>query len=747
MLGPHNGRDLLEQAVLAAPMFQVRWRWNATRALAVPRRRGGKAVPPHLQKFRAEDLLAAAFPETVGCLENHHGDVVIPSHPLVQQTMHDCLTEAMDVERWLGVLGEVKAGTIRFVPRDTREPSPFSHELINANPYAFLDGAPLEERRTRAVQTRRSLNPDDFRDLTRLDPAALAQVAEEAWPMVRDAEELHDALLHLVVLHEFELGCWRDWFEQLLLAGRGARLHLPDGTTFCFAAESWPVLRSAYSQGRCEPAVNLPAELERQWEPHEAWVALCRGRTMYAGPQTTAALAALLSLEPSAVQAACEALEGEGVVLRGQFTAEAWSHSEAGRNSEWCERRLLARVHRLTLLGLRKAIAAVEPEDYWHFLATLHGVLPGEQREGPSGVRSVVEQLEAFELAAGAWERFVLPSRVRDYQRPWLDELFLTGECTWGRLSPVRRDDETPLSATFTRVIPVALLFRERLASLIATPAAAALPLLRSLPHDLYQLLLTRGASFLPELARRAAVLPSQVEEALGELAALGLVTADTFAAVRAMSREQKKSRRTRKSSSSGAHGSAGRWSCFPDQHEPTTPAARLEAWCRLLVRRYGVVFRDLLTRESAAPAWSELVPYFRRLELRGEIRGGRFVARVAGEQYGLESTISRLREARERRQNRPATADDWCVLSAADPLNLAGIITSQARLTANPRNAFVLHGGRVVAMKQGGQVEFLEPVPGVLQYHMRRALQIGYRETEFPLETVPKLRLRRGGE
>ena len=729
MLGPHNGQELLEQALLVAPMFQVRWRWNITRSLAVLRRMGDKRVPPHMQRFRSEDLLAAAFPETVGCLENHHGDVVIPDHPLVQQTMRDCLTEAMDVVRWIEVLQAQRDGKIQFIARDTREPSPFCHELLNAQPYAFLDGAPLEERRTRAIQTRRTLHVDDVRDLARLDPLAITQVTEEAWPTARDAEELHDALLGLIVVHEYELRTWSHMFDTLLKSGRAAKAKLPDGTIFCFAAERLPTIRAAYPAAMIEPAITLPADLDVVVESHVAIVDIVRGRVSFSGPITPEALAALLSLETNQVSAALEAIEAEGIVLRGQFTETAWNLGDAGRNSEWCERRLVARVHRLTLSGLRKRIAPVEPDDYLHFLARHHGLTGDHGRDGPAAVKYALQQLQGFELAAGGWERLVLSPRVKNYDPRWLDELFLSGEVVWGRLRPPKRsDDAGPSMAALTRTVPISLAFRDDLPWLLPADRADGAAFARDSARGVLELLQQRGALFMRELTSRSGLLPSQLEDALRELAALGLVTSDTFAAIRSMTSEKKLASRRRDSLGKrlrNLQAGAGRWSLFPGHVDEVDRAKYLESWCRLLLARYGVAFRDVLAREAAAPSWSELVSMFRKLELRGEVRGGRFINSVAGEQYALESTITQLREAREARQSE-ASRDDWSVISAVDPVNLIGIVNAQPRVTATPKTSLILWHGRCVAVKQSGQIEFLEPVEGVLQFAMRRALQMG---------------------
>ncbi|HZN34327.1 MAG TPA: DEAD/DEAH box helicase, partial [Pirellulaceae bacterium] len=550
MISPANGRDLLEQAVIAVPMFQVRWRWNITRALAVLRQQGGKRVPPFLQKFRSEDLLAAAFPETVGCLENHHGPVVIPDQPLVQQTMHDCLTEAMDIERWLAFLGEVQSGNVRFIPVETREPSPFSHQLLNANPYAFLDGAPLEERRTRAVTTRRSLAIEDVRDLAKLDPAAIAQVAAEAWPLVRDADELHDALMNFVVLPENEGREWGGYFEQLVRAGRAAVATIAGGARFWIAAERWPLVRAVYKDASVQPPLELPASLTSQeWSASDGWVEIVRGQIQCRGPHTAEELADLLRLEPSQVFAALESLEGSGIAMRGQFrnqetgdrgqeTVGAGGNALRGVPSavEWCERRLLARIHRQTLDGLRRRIEPVAPEVYWQYLVEHHHLTENRQLQGELGLREAIAQLEGFELPAGVWESKVLAPRLADYDPQWLDHLFLSGELVWGRLRPPKRDEEDgPGMAALTRSMPITLALREDLPWLLPEERPDVSPFAGGAAQEVLNALRQRGALFFQDLKSLTGLLPSQLEEALRELAALGLVSSDTFAAVRAI--------------------------------------------------------------------------------------------------------------------------------------------------------------------------------------------------------------------
>ena len=736
MLTPQNGQYLLEQAVIAVPMFQVRWRWNVTRALAVLRQQGGKKVPPFLQKFRSEDLLAAAFPETVGCLENHHGDVKVPDQPLVQQTMHDCLHEAMDLDRWLVLLEEIKSARVKLIPVETREPSPFSHQLLNANPYAFLDGAPLEERRTRAVTTRRSLALDEVKDLARLDPSAIAQVADEAWPLVRDADELHDALMNFVALPAEEGRDWPDDFTQLVRAGRAAAVSLQSGGKFWIAAERWPLVRTVYKGAEINPPVALPAALEQQtWSASDGWVEIVRGQIQCRGPHTAAELAAKLHLEESQVAAALESLEGSGVVMRGKFSESSRFGVQGSEGAiEWCERRLLARIHRLTLDGLRRRIEPVAPEVYWQYLLEHQHVTESNQLQGDLGLREVIAQLEGFELPAGVWEHKVLAVRMQEPDSQWLDHLFLSGELVWGRLRPPKRDEnDAPGMAAMTRSMPISLALREDLPWLLPEERPDVSAHAGSAAQEILNALRSRGALFFQDLKSLTGLLPTQLEEALRELAALGLVSSDTFAAVRAIDAGGKRPpasyRRYLKAKVHRPTSPIGRWSLFPGSTEPVDRQQQLDRWCRLLLNRYGVLFRDLLARESAAPPWWELARILRRMELRGEVRGGRFIAGVGGEQFALESAVGRLRDLRDA-----SPTGGWSLISAADPLNLAGVITGGPRIPAMHKNALIVQRGRCVAAKVAGRIEFFAEVDAREQMLMRKSLQVGRRIQAVPV-------------
>ncbi len=742
MLNADNVAGLLEQALLAVPMFQIRWRWNLTRALVVLRQQNGKRVPPHMLRFRCDDLMAAVFPETVGCLENHSGDVKIPDHPLVRQTMHDCLHEALDLDGLVALLKRVRQGQVRFVARDTREPSPFSYELLNANPYAFLDGAPLEERRVRAVATRRTISVEDMRDLARLDPEAVAQVRTEAWPLVRSADELHDALLNLVTIDALELRGWQDWLHRLVGTGRATRVVRSGHGDLWIAAENWPILRAAFPEAEADPPVELPDALQRDVERTDAWIALVRGRIEHCGPATAARIGGFLGLDEHFACSALEALEGQGTVMRGNFTQPARdvnvalpeAEKPSGETVEWCDRRLLARIHRLTLHGLRQQIRPVEPRAFLDFLTRHHRLVPDSQWGGAVGVREAISQLQGFELPAGAWEARVLAARVSEYDAAWLDHLFLSGEVLWGRVTAPRRDDQRPSMAALTRVVPISFWLREQLSTLIAPDRTPWSGRLRAGAQSVLDALTSRGALFPAELKSMTQLLPDHLDEAVRELAALGLITSDAFAAVRRIADGKRSSRSRRRGNSAHAVSApVGRWSLFPGSLPDVSRDEYLDAWCHQLLRcRYGVVFRDLLARETAAPRWPDLVATFRRLELRGAARGGRFVSGVAGEQYALPEAIDLLRQSRERIA--AASDEPWIAISAADPVNLFGVLTDDPRVVATHRNALIIQAGRLIASRQAGQAEFHETVDQTTAWEMRRAMTLG-RRPELPAD------------
>jgi ATP-dependent Lhr-like helicase len=695
-LSPATVRETLAQALLLAPAWALRWRWNAGRALVLLRQRGGRRVPPPIQRMEADDLMAAAFPALAACQENATGPIELPDHPLVRQTLADCLREATDADGLVALLEAMAEGRVRTHFVEASEPSPLSHEILNGKPYTYLDDAPLEERRTRAVAIRRGL-PEHVRELGRLDPEAIARVREEARPDLRGPEELHDLLREWVVAPPEP--AWEAWFEALVRGGRAARVATPDGARW-LATESRGEVEALFPGCAVAPDVTLPPALAARARPsaEAAALAAVRGHLSASGPTTVAALAARIALAPAAAEAALARLEAEGFALRGRF-----SESE---DEEFCERRLLARIHRATLDRLRREIEPVSAQDFVRFLLRWQHVAPHTQLEGRRGLLAVVEQLQGFELAAGAWEESVLPARVAGYRGEWLDDLCLSGEVAWARLAP--RVDETDAAPAArgglvpSRATPLAFVAREELPRLLAAARGEGRP---GEPgpgaaRDLLELLRSRGALFQRELVALSRRLPVEVEEGLWDLVARGLVTADGFASVRALLGARERASRARRGRMRPARAE-GRWALVPPPEPAAEPEALADAMAQRLLARWGVVFRDLVARESLALPWRELLWALRRLEARGSARGGRFVTGFVGEQYALPGAVEALREVRRR-----ARSGEVVRLSAADPLNLAGIVLPGARVPALRTRAIAYRDGLLVAGDERARVE-----------------------------------------
>lgn len=696
MLEPQGLRTVLEQAALQSPMFGTRFRWNATRSLAIARYAKGRKIPTPLIRMRSEDLIAAVFPAQLGCQDNHGRDAVleIPDHPLVNQTLHDCLVEAMDGEGLADVLTRIKRGEIRIVARETAEPSVFSHEILNSNPYTFLDDAPLEERRARAVTVRRGLPPDIVDRLGSLDPDAICAVIEEAQPIVRDADELHDLLLDQNGLSEqsgIERG-YGPWFEVLIRARRAARLYKSGWTS-----PRWVVAERRFAAEAIWPNSNFSPPLIGIVEPNppnreDALAILVRGYIASTGPVTAAVLANKLDIELADVDIALARIELDGVVLRGRFTPGL----PAGE-IEWCDRRLLARIHRRTVDGLRRSIEPVMPADYMRFLLAWHGVLPGKRLPGSAGLARVIEQLQGFDIAAGAWEADILPSRVEGYDESWLDLLCLSGEVAWGRLAT-----RTSASAAPTRAAPISLVLRRDLPWLLESAEQSVVTEegLSDESRKVLGLLGTMGASFFDDIVRGTRLGQRDVEEALWELVSAGRITGDGFAGLRGLLGPARHIGHVKRFSRGAPVFAAGRWSLLRkppmfETDEPHEDADPVERFARQLLRRWGVVFREIVTREARAPAWGALVRVYRKLEMRGEIRGGRLVASFVGEQFALPEALEALRAIR----NEPRRGET-VRLSGCDPLNLVGIIVPGERVSAMVGNYFVLRDGLPVTQE-----------------------------------------------
>jgi ATP-dependent helicase Lhr and Lhr-like helicase len=747
-------RDLLVQALLDAPMFTIRWRWNATRSLAVPRFRGGAKIAAPLQRMESENLLAAVFPDQLACLEHIVGDREIPDHPLVKQTIDDCLTEAMDIDGLEEVLRRIECAEIRYIARDLPEPSPLAAEILNARPYAFLDNAPLEERRTQAVYTRRASDRNGSDGLGILDSAAIEKVKAEAWPTATNADELHDALMLIGVMTPEEIHRTAsenagEFFSTLVAENRVTRLALECGDVsllskcghvralqnagatkkFDIAAERLPMFQTIYPDAVIESELNLPDSVrEKTWERADAIRELVRGRMEVCGPITVRELGDALVLQQSEIDAALLALEAEGFVLRGKF------HPDAAEQ-EWCDRRLLARIHRLTIDRLRAEIQPVSVHEFFRFLFVWQRADQEHRVEGLGGLQSVLEQLDGCELPLAAWESAVLPARVAEYDPEWLDRLCFSGRIGWGRLSTPQNPNgraSAPL-----RTSPIALYLRENLSDWIASTQPNSAIELSVTSQDVFQALHGGGALFFSELVNRSGLLPSQVEEALSQLAALGLVTSDSFDGLRALLVPSNKrptfgrnTAKRRRRTNLASIEFAGRWSLLPRSGGfPTATGASngsgpreaaIEKFARVLLRRYGVVFRRLLERESFPISWYELGRVYRRLEARGEIRGGHFVGGVSGEQFALPEAIGLLRSIRKSSSN-----GELITLSAADPLNLQGILTPGARIPAFTANRILFRDGLPIATLESGEIRKMsdEHIPDL---QIENALRIG---------------------
>jgi ATP-dependent helicase Lhr and Lhr-like helicase len=697
-LHPATARDVLIQAFLDAPVFQTRWRWNATVSLAVPRNRHGRKVAPQLQRMLAEDLLAAAFPDAAACLENIPGDRQLPDHPLVTQTVHDCLHEAMDARALESILARIARGEIGCIARDTTEPSPLCHEILNAQPYAFLDDAPLEERRTRAVYARRAGERRQSADLAALDASAIERVVDEVRPDPQDADELHDVLLTIGFLTEAEVAqVGRALLRPLLTGRRVTQVSLGVARLYV-AAERLPEVLALHPTATLAPPIAAPpARAARTWDAAAALVELLRGRIAVLGPVTAGELAHSVDVAEDRVRAALETLESRGILLRSRFRP-------AVQDIEWCERTLLARIHRHTLHRLRAEIEPVSPAEFMRFLFDWQHLTPAGRLRSVDGVLQAVRQLEGFEVAAGAWESAILPSRVERYDPHWLDTLCLTGQVAWGRVTAAS-------AARHLRATPIALYPRAHATSWreLGDDAPAERSVCSAEARVTLETLRLRGALFLPELATVCRLSAETTRTALLELVARGLVASDGFAGLRGLMQD--------------ADGSArdlhmtGRWfaqaltDSDPIANRPREGAAGsdeagvsaplpLETRARAYLERYGVVCRRMLAREAVAPPWRTLVRLYRTLEDRGEIRGGRFVAGLAGEQFALPHAIERLREVR-----RTPPDDRLVVISAADPCNLAGIVTAGERVPAVAAARVAYRNGIPLAALEGDYI------------------------------------------
>jgi ATP-dependent helicase Lhr and Lhr-like helicase len=688
--------EVVRQAVLTSPMFAARWRWNLNTSLAVLRRRGGKKNPPAIQRMEADDLMAAVFPTLAACQENvAPGPLEIPDHLLVRQTLTDCLHEAMDIDGLKDLVAGIESGRVTVEVRDTTEPSVLAHEILNGRPFTYLDDAPLEERRSRAVPLPRGL-PVEPHELGRLDPAAIERVAEQVRPDPRDEHELHDLLMNVVATRP--VAAWRDWFDTLVRDQRAVEVRAAAGVLWS-AVERRPALQALYPGAAIVPDHRCPVDTE---PPEDATAAadLLRGHLECQGPVTAASLAEAAGLGQPLIARALALLEAEGFAIRGHFTGQA-------ATEEFCSRRLLARIHVYTRERRRREVEPVTPRDFMRFLLRWQHAAAGTRREGRFGILAVIEQLQGFELATGAWERDVLAARVEGYRREWLDELCMSGQVCWGRLSIRETEQETAprrSGMTPSRATPITLAIRDDLPWLLRaargdlTPAEPADGRTREVLDALRQ----HGALFRADLGTVTGRLPAEIDEALWEGVARGLVTADGFRAVRSLLRRGAPEayairRGLRRGLRGSTGGASGRWSLLPDPAVHVDGDELAEAVAEQLAARWGVVFRDLVAREPLAIPWRDVLWAFRRMEARGTIRGGRFVVGFSGEQYAHPDALDVLKSVRRQRP-----AGETVRISAADPLNLTGIVLPGPRVPAIGAHAVTYIDGAVAP----GQVD-----------------------------------------
>lgn len=726
-LHANSVRMVLIQALLAAPMFATRWRWNTNISLAVLRLRNGKRVPAQFQRSDAEDLIALVFPDQLACLENIAGDREVPDHPLVQQTLRDCLHDTMDITALEQLYQRITTGEVRIHCRDLTGPSPLTAEILTARPYAFLDDGAAEERRTHNVKQSSQLDLATARQLGRLNPEAVAQIQQDAWPQASNSDELHDAIVMMGFITEQEITQathfptapanprnWSALIDDLLQQGRITQVTQNNQTPIYVAAERLADLVACLPQVSYTPVIT---PLTITPDQNTGLLALLRSRLEYLGPVTAAQLAQPLGISISEIESALLQLEQQGFVIQGKFN----SHSD---QPHWCERRLLARIHRAHQQRRRREIEPVSPQDFMRFLFDWQHV--AEPRQGADALLAAVEQLEGLPLPASAWENDILPMRVLPYHSTDLDQLCNSGRLYWQR---VLHNNTTTRKSTVLRTTPIAFFIRRHLSHWQAWMPTIT-PEISGAAQNVMALLQRSGAMFFDELLTESKLLRSQLENTLAELVANAYVTADNFIGLRALFTRNHP--RWRKFANAGTRrigigqmDDAGRWSVIKrSNNEPTTAVAHI---AHVLLQRYGVVFRKVLERETNLPPWRDLLYEFRRLEARDEIHGGRFVSGMSGEQYALPAAVNALRNLRLRPHNQ-----QLIVISAVDPLNLTGILTPSARITAKATTRIVYRDGIAVAISEHTQLTPLQTLSDAELWEARNHILRKYQNVHY---------------
>ncbi len=711
LLSPRSVREALVQAVLPTPIFQARWRWNLNRSLLLPRFRGSRHLPSAIQRMEADDLLAAIFPRLAACQENVAGPIEIPDHPIVRQTLDDCCTEAMDLAGLISLLKRLRTGAVRARLVETTEPSVLAHEILNGQPYTFLDDARLEDRRSRAITLRRGV-PLEASDLSTIDAAAIAEVHAEVATGLRDPEELHELLWSAVVVGADDR--WRHLFAPLSESGRVMSLS-PAVSSRHDQAERWCATERRRHVEALFPGVSftpdhrVPKAIREDAPPslEEALDLAVRGHLELLGPTTAPELASAIGIpDRSAVEHALRRVEASGAAVQ---MADA----------RWWSRRLVARAHARSRAHQRRQFEALNPQHLVRFLLEWQHVAPGTQLRGVRGTAAALAQLQGIEAPVGAWESAILRSRVSDYEPRLLDELCSHGEVAWGRLALPAAAPGGPhrAGATPSRATPVALTRREDLGWLLTAVRGdqSPRPPGPGAAQEVLELLCTRGALFFSDLVEGTGRMPLEIAEALWDGVARGLVTSDGFGAVRALLA----GRYRRQVSYRFAGGrlpqrrpagfarrplepvlTGGRWSLIGGgRSDDFDPDELADTAATQLLERWGVVFRDLVGREPLATNWRDLLWALRRLEARGVARGGRFVAGFSGEQFALPGALEMLYRIAGR-----APEGVRVRLSAADPLNLTGSVLGPARLPALLGRELILVDGAALEIDQSAR-------------------------------------------
>ncbi len=741
-LNTNTIKDILVQALLAAPVFMTRWRWNATIALAVKRNLAGKRNPPQFQRTDAEDLIAVVFPDQLACAENLTGEREVPDHPLVDQTIDDCLTEVMDIQGITNLIAKIENKEVTIHCRDLNGPSPLAQEILFARPYAFLDDAPAEERRTQAVNARRFMDPADAADLASLDPEAIKKVSEEAWPVINTPNQLHDALMVLGFIteeegtssfspHRHSGGAQRNpesrrSLEELINEKRATILKTGNKTIWT-CAERLPQINQVFT-GTMSPAIN-PAgpATTRDWSKEEALVELIRARLEGSAIVNEQQLADLFELPLTTIQTALMVLENEGYTMRGNFTG--------GIQTEWCERGLLARIHRYTLKSLRNEIKPVTAADYMRFLFAWHGM--AEPPEGEESLMNAIDRLEGFPIPAAAWEADILPARIKGYLTNTLDHLCTTGRVLWTRLNKAKSTTDENGKASKTTLLrntPIALIDRYAIDYWQSQKQVKLGDIkLSANATTVFTVLKDKGASFFVDIVKHSGLLRTHTEEALAELAANGLVTSDSYAGLRALITPANKkqgyarNRRRRAVAPGRSIDDAGRWSIIfkleaneepQDYNWIKTDMETLNHIAYTLLKRYGVVFHKVLERENNLPPWRELLYAWRRMEARGEIRGGRFVEGFGGDQFALPDAVGLLRKYKDGKLPVPSI-----VISATDPLNLIGIVLPGEKISSLHTNRILFQNGLPAAKQLNGEISYFGTVSPQGKWEMGQLL------------------------